>query len=54
MKRREADDKTPGAGLGEGAIQTPDTWTEKFESLERINSIREINESFTAGSQPVT
>ena len=25
---------------------TPDTWSEKFESLERINSIRETNENF--------
>ena len=31
-----------------GAIPavTPDTWADKFESFERINSIRETNESF--------
>ena len=27
---------------------TPDTWAEKFESLERINSMRETNKSFDA------
>ena len=26
--------------------QTPDTWAEKFESFERINSIRETNGNF--------
>ena len=27
-------------------IETPDTWAEKFESFERINSIRETNGNF--------
>ena len=34
------------AGRSVPARWTPDTWAEKFESLERINSIRETNGSF--------
>ena len=29
-----------------GTLSTPDTWAEKLESLERINSIRETNGNF--------
>ena len=34
----------PAAGaIREGRTMTPDTWAEKFESLERINSTRKTN-----------
>ena len=44
----------PRAGRLRRALETPDTRAEQFESLERINSIRETNEVEMAENQPFT